>query len=126
MSNNQSKLVALVAALILGGFTAVSPAADNDKAATGKTEASKPDSSKSYEANHQIEAGARQIGRGVEQAAKDIGHGVKQGSEAVGAKIKEAANEAEPQARSAWQKFKDGAAEAGRSFKSFFDRLFSA
>ncbi|MBI2749602.1 MAG: hypothetical protein HYX43_09760 [Burkholderiales bacterium] len=126
MRTNRTNLVALVAALILGGYAAASPAADSDKAAAGTTETGKPDSSKAYEANHQIEAGARQIGRGVEQAAKDIGHGVKQGTEAVGAKIKEAANEAEPRARNAWQKFKDGAAEAGRSVRNFLDRLFSA
>ena len=126
MRSHRTKLVALVAALILGGFTTVSLAADSDKAASGTAEARKPDPSKADDPNHQIDSGVRQIGRGVEQAAKGIGNGIVQGSKAVGAKVKEAASEAEPQVRSAWQKFKYGAAEAGRSVRSFLDRLFRA
>ena len=48
-----------------------------------------------------------------------------EGAKVAGEKIKDAATEVEPQAKGAWQKTRDGVADAAESVKSFFKRLFS-
>jgi len=50
---------------------------------------------------------------------------VVEGTKVAGEKIKGAAREAEPQAKSAWEKTRDGAADAAESVKNFFKRLFN-
>jgi len=124
MRRHWSQFTAIIAALLLAGHPEVTPAADTAKADSQASAASKQGTGKPEEGTHDIESGARQIGRGIEEGAKGVGNTIAQGSKAVGRKIEEAAREAEPQARSAWQNFKHGAAEAGRSVRNFFDRLF--
>ena len=111
MRRHQMRLLAMSAAvlLLLGGFVVSGRAAD---------------SSKVDEAKKQVESGAKQIGQGVEETAKGIGNTVVEGARVAGEKMKEAAKDAEPQAKSAWQKTKDGVVEAGESVTSFFKRLF--
>ncbi len=109
MGNKASGDIALVVAALLAATAAF---------AEQKDPAQPPEPGKA--AGSQIESGARQIGRGVEEAAK----GVVQGTKDVGRKIGDAAREAEPKAKSAWENLKTAAADAGRSVKTFFSRLF--
>lgn len=125
MRIHRSQFTAIAAALLLAGHPALTPAADTAKTDSQESAASKQGTGKPGEDTYNIESGASKIGRGIEEGAKGVGNSIAQGSKAVGKKIEEAAREAEPQAKSAWQNFKHGAVEAGRSVKSFFSRLFS-
>lgn len=125
MRRNRSQFTAIAAALLLAGQPVLTPAADTAKADSQESAASKQGTGKPGEDTYNIESGARKIGRGIEEGAKGVGNTIAQGSQAVGRKIGEAAREAEPQATSAWQNFKHGAVEAGRSVRNFFSRLFS-
>ena len=88
------------------------------------------DDSKVREGTAQVETGAKkigsgQIGEGVEETAKGIGKTVVEGAKFTGEKFKESGEAAQPHARSAWEKFRDGAIDFGQSVKSFFQRLFT-
>jgi hypothetical protein len=88
------------------------------------------DSSKIDAATKQVESGAKRIGQGkviegVEETAKGIGTTVVEGAKFTGEKLKEAGKAAEPQAKTAWEKVKDGAVSFGQSVKNFFTNLFS-
>jgi hypothetical protein len=109
MRRHQVRLIAITAVLLLGVSVVSVRAADTSKV---------------DEAKKQVESGAKQIGQGVEETAKGIGKTVVEGAKVAGEKMKEAARDAEPQAKSAWQKTKNGVIEAGESVKSFFKRLF--
>jgi hypothetical protein len=113
--NKHASIVAAI--LLLGtGFAASAAEEQRDRAASERVEKSEPNGA----ASRQIESGARQIGRGVQEAAKGVAEGTKE----VGRKIGGAAREAEPEAKSAWENLKTAAADAGRSVKTFFSRLF--
>jgi len=85
-----------------------------------------------------VKAGARQVGAGVEkiregkvgegaeEAAKGVGKTVAEGAKFAGEKLKESGDAARPEAKSAWEKFRDGSFAFGRSARDFFSRLFSA
>lgn len=87
------------------------------------------DNTKVKAATQEVEGGAKKIGRGqvgqgVEETAKGIGHTVVEGAKFTGDKLKESGQAAEPQAKSAWEKVKDGAGDFGQSVKRFFSRMF--
>jgi hypothetical protein len=89
------------------------------------------DDSKVKAATRQVESGAKKIGRGdlgegVPETAKGIGNTVVEGAKYTGEKLKESGRAAEPPARSAWESFRDGVYDAGRTVKRFFARLFGA
>jgi hypothetical protein len=82
------------------------------------------DDTKAREGAAQVESGAKQVGRGVEDTAKGIGKTVVGGAETAGEKVKEAGRAAEPEAKSAWNRTKEGAVSFGHSVKNFFTHLF--
>ena len=97
-------------------------------AAAGPTHAA--DDSKVKSATQQVQTGAKkigqgEIGQGVEETAKGIGHTVEEGAKFTGEKLEEAGKAAEPDAKSAWDKVKDGASDFGQSVSRFFTRLFN-
>src|SRR5712691_8439461 len=116
------RLIAILAAVLLAGLPAAARAEDTDQKITDKKS---PDTSKVGEATKRVESGAKQAGEGIKETAKGIGNTVVEGAKVAGEKVKHAAKEVEPQAKSAWQKTKDGAADAAESVKNFFKRLFS-
>jgi hypothetical protein len=75
-------------------------------------------------ATRQVETGAKQIGQGVEETAKGIGNTVLEGAKLTGEKVQEAGKAVEPQARTAWQKVKDGTNSFASGVKDFFDKTF--
>ncbi len=88
------------------------------------------DDSKVKAATGQVESGAKKIGdgkviEGVEETAKGIGNTVVEGAKFTGEKLKESGQAAEPQAKSAWEKVRDGAVDFGHGVKNFFARLFT-
>ncbi len=72
-----------------------------------------------------VERGAEKIGEGIRETAKGIGETVVEGARTTGEKIKQSARAAEPQAKSAWEKVREGAIDFGQSVKNFFSRLFT-
>ena len=121
MRRYRAQLIAIMAALLLAGLPASVRAEDVDKPADSKT----TDTSKVDAAKKQVETGAKQAGEGIKETAKGIGNTVVEGTKVAGEKIKGAAREVEPQAKSAWEKTRDGAADAAESVKNFFKRLFN-
>ena len=121
MRRYRAQLIAIMAALLLAGLPASVQAEDVDKPADSKTS----DTSKVDAAKKQVETGAKQASEGIKETAKGIGNTVVEGTKVAGEKIKGAAREAEPQAKSAWEKTRDGAADAAESVKNFFKRLFN-
>ena len=121
MRRYRAQLIAIMAALLLAGLPASVRAEDVDKPADSKT----TDTSKVDAAKKQVETGAKQAGEGNKETAKGIGNTVVEGTKVAGEKIKGEAREVEPQAKSAWEKTRDGAADAAESVKNFFKRLFN-
>ena len=121
MGRYRAQLIAIMAALLLTGLPASARAEDVDKPSDSKT----ADTTKVDAAKKQVESGAKQAGEGIKETAKGIGNTVVEGAKVAGEKIKGAAKEVEPQAKSAWEKTRDGAADAVESVRNFFKRLFS-
>ena len=82
------------------------------------------DDSKVGRATRRVETGARKIGEGVEETAKGVGRAAVEGAKWTGEKLKKAGKAAEPQAKTAWQKVRDGAIDFGRGVKHFFGQVF--
>ncbi len=77
----------------------------------------------------QVERGANQIGQGkvVEGAgetAKGIGNTVVEGARYTGQRLEEAGKAAVPEAKTAWERTKEGAVAFGTSVREFFGSLF--
>ena len=85
--------------------------------------APRAEESKLKDATRQVESGAKTIGSGIEETAKGVGKTVAEEAKTAGEKITEAGKAAEPQARTAWERVRDGAVSFGQSVKSFFTNL---
>jgi hypothetical protein len=80
-------------------------------------------------ATQQVQRGANQIGQGkvVEGAgetAKGIGNTVVEGAKYTGQRLEEAGKAAGPEAKTAWERTKEGAVAFGSSVREFFESLF--
>jgi hypothetical protein len=80
-------------------------------------------------AARQVEQGAHQIGQGrvlegAGETAKGIGNTVVEGAKYTGEKLAEAGKAAEPEAKTAWDRTKEGAVAFGTSVREFFVGLF--
>ena len=80
-------------------------------------------------AAQQVQRGAGQIGQGkvlegAGETAKGIGNTVVEGAKYTGQKIGEAGQAAAPDAKSAWERTKEGAVAFGSSVRDFFGSLF--
>ena len=80
-------------------------------------------------ATRQVERGASQIGQGkvVEGAgetAKGIGNTVVEGAKYTGQRLEEAGKAAAPEAKTTWERTKEGAVAFGSSVREFFGSLF--
>jgi hypothetical protein len=80
-------------------------------------------------ATQQVERGAQQIGQGqvlvgAGQLAKGIGNTVVEGAKFTGQKLAEAGRAAGPDAKTAWDRTKEGAVAFGSSVRDFFVDLF--
>ena len=80
-------------------------------------------------ATQQVEVGAQQIGRGqvlvgAGELAKGIGNTVWEGARFSGQKLAEAGRAAGPDAKTAWERTKEGTIAFGSSVRDFFVDLF--
>ncbi|MGH7396054.1 MAG: hypothetical protein ACRELW_00795 [Candidatus Rokuibacteriota bacterium] len=80
-------------------------------------------------ATQQVERGAQQIGqgqvlKGAGETAKGIGNTIVEGARYSGQKLAEAGRAAGPEARTAWDRTKEGAVAFGTSVRDFFVDLF--
>jgi hypothetical protein len=80
-------------------------------------------------ATQQVERGAQQIGQGqvlhgAGELAKGLGNTVVEGAKFTGQKLAQAGRAAEPDARTAWERTKEGAVAFGSSVRDFFVDLF--
>ena len=80
-------------------------------------------------ATQQVELGAQQIGRGqvlvgAGELAKGIGNTVVEGAKFTGQKLAEAGRAAGPDAKTAWERTKEGTGAFGSSVRDFFVDLF--
>jgi hypothetical protein len=80
-------------------------------------------------ATQQVGLGAQQIGRGqvlvgAGELAKGIGNTVVEGAKFTGQKLAEAGQAAGPDAKTAWERTKEGAGAFGSSVRDFFVDLF--
>ena len=80
-------------------------------------------------APRQVERGASQIGQGkvlegAGEAAKGIGNTVVEGAKYTGQRLDEAGKAAAPEAKTAWERTKEGAVSFGSSVREFFGSLF--
>ena len=80
-------------------------------------------------ATQQVEQGAQQIRRGqvlvgAGELAKGIGNSVVEGAKFTGQKLAEAGRAAGPDAKTAWERTKEGSAAFGSSVRDFFVDLF--
>jgi hypothetical protein len=87
------------------------------------------DSSAVDAATQQVERGSQQIGQGqvlvgAGEVAKGIGNTVWEGARFTGQKLGEAGRAAGPDAKTAWDRTKEGAAAFGSSVRDFFVNLF--
>ena len=87
------------------------------------------DKTKVDAATKQVEQGAKQMGHGevvpgVKQTAKGIGNTVVEGAKYTGQKLGEAGQVAAPEAKTAWERTKEGAVAFGSSVRDFFGSLF--
>ena len=97
--------------------------------ALGQAPAPAADRTEVDAATQQVERGAGQIGQGkvVEGAgetAKGIGNTVVEGAKYSGQKLGEAGQAAAPEAKTAWERTKEGAVAFGSSVRDFFGSLF--
>ena len=109
-----STLSTLASAALLGLVPPPAPAADR-----GPVDA----------ATRQVERGANQIGQGkviegAGETAKGIGNTVVEGAKYTGQRLEEAGKTAAPQAKTAWDRTKEGAVAFGSSVREFFESLF--
>lgn len=107
--------VMLVTGAVLAGTVLVGQAADDSKVRA---------------ATREVERGAGkvregEVREGAAEAARGVGKTVLEGARYTGEKLKESGEAAEPQARTAWQKFRDGTVAFAGSVRSFFAKLFS-
>ena len=87
------------------------------------------DKTKVDAATKQVEQGARQVGHGqvgpgVKETAKGIGNTVVEGAKYTGQKLEAAGKAAGPEAKTAWDRTKEGAVAFGSSVREFFGSLF--
>jgi hypothetical protein len=87
------------------------------------------DSTQVDAATQQVEQGAQQVGRGqvlvgAGELAKGIGNTVVEGAKFTGQKLAEAGRAAGPDAKTAWERTKEGAVAFGSSVRDFFVDLF--
>ena len=87
------------------------------------------DSTRVDAATQQVELGAQQIGQGqvlvgAGELAKGIGKTVVEGAKFTGQKLAEAGRAAGPDAKTAWDRTKEGAVAFGSSVRDFFVDLF--
>lgn len=80
-------------------------------------------------ATQQVERGAHQMGRGqvlagAGELAKGVGNTVVEGAKFTGQKLAEAGRAAGPDAKTAWDRTKEGAVAFGSSVRDFFVDLF--
>ncbi|MGH7315145.1 MAG: hypothetical protein ACREJS_02685 [Candidatus Rokuibacteriota bacterium] len=80
-------------------------------------------------ATQQVERGAQQIGQGqvlegAGETAKGIGNTIVEGAKYSGQKLAEAGKAAGPEAKTAWDRTKEGAVAFGSSVRDFFVDLF--
>lgn len=80
-------------------------------------------------ATRQVERGASQIGQGkvlegASETAKGIGNTVVEGAKYTGQRLDEAGKAAAPEAKTAWERTKEGAVAFGSSVREFFGSLF--
>ena len=80
-------------------------------------------------ATQQVQRGAGQIGQGkvlegAGETAKGIGNTVVEGAKYTGQKLGEAGQAAGPEAKTAWERTKEGAVAFGGSVRDFFGSLF--
>jgi hypothetical protein len=80
-------------------------------------------------AKQQVERGAQQIGQGqvlggAGELARGIGNTVWEGARFTGQKLGEAGRAAGPDAKTAWDRTKEGVAAFGSSVRDFFVNLF--
>jgi hypothetical protein len=80
-------------------------------------------------ATRQVELGAQQIGQGqvlvgAGGLAKGIGNTIVEGAKFTGQKLAEAGRAAGPDAKTAWERSKEGAVAFGSSVRDFFVDLF--
>lgn len=110
----RSMLVTLAIAALVGAGQVAAPAADRSAVDT---------------ATQQVERGAGQIGQGnvlegAGETAKGIGSTVVEGAKYTGQKLEEAGKAAAPEAKTAWDRTKEGAVAFGSSVREFFGSLF--
>ena len=87
------------------------------------------DSTQVDAATQQVQRGAGQIGQGkvlegAGETAKGIGNTVVEGTKYTGQKLGEAGQAAAPDAKTAWERTKEGAVVFGSSVRDFFGSLF--
>ena len=80
-------------------------------------------------AAQQVQRGTNQIGQGkviegAGEAAKGIGNTVVEGAKYTGQRLEEAGKAAGPEAKTAWERTKEGAVAFGSSVREFFGSLF--
>ena len=80
-------------------------------------------------ATQQVERGANQIGQGkviegAGETAKGIGNTAMEGAKYTGQRLEEAGNAAAPEAKTAWERTKEGAVAFGSSVREFVGSLF--
>jgi hypothetical protein len=97
--------------------------------ALGQAPASAADRTEVDAATQQVERGAGQIGQGkviegAGETAKGIGNTVVEGARYTGQKLGEAGQAAAPEAKTAWERTKEGAVAFGSSVRDFFGSLF--
>lgn len=80
-------------------------------------------------ATRQVERGTQQIGQGqvlegAGETAKGIGNTIVEGAKYTGQKLADAGRAAGPDAKTAWDRTKEGAVAFGSSVRDFFADLF--
>jgi hypothetical protein len=80
-------------------------------------------------AAQQVQRGASQIGQGkviegAGETAKGVGNTVMEGAKYTGQRLEEAGKAAGPEAKTAWERTKEGAVAFGSSVREFFESLF--
>ena len=80
-------------------------------------------------ATQQVELGAQQIGRGqvlvgAGELAKGLGKTIVEGAKFTGHKLADAGRAAGPDAKTAWERTKEGTVAFGSSVRDFFVDLF--
>ena len=98
--------------------------------ATAAAPTAAADDAKVKAATRRVERGGKMIGAGkvtsgIGETARGIGDTVVEGAKYSGNKLKASGKAAQPAAKTAWERFRDGAGAFGVTVKRFFTRLFS-